>query len=56
MFSKDVLFQQDRALSHATHEIRSLSNDLFPNGWIWRYNPREWPAKSPDLTPPDFFL
>ena len=28
----------------------------FPLRWIGRRGPVEWPPRSPDLTPPDFFL
>ena len=28
----------------------------FPNRWIGRQGPIEWPARSPELTPPDFYL
>ena len=28
----------------------------FEGKWIGRRGPIEWPARSPDLTPPDFFL
>jgi hypothetical protein len=28
----------------------------FEGRWIGRRGPLEWPARSPDLTPPDFFL
>lgn len=56
MFPQNALFQQDGAPPHTTREVRSLLNELFPNSWIGRYGPRAWPARSPDLTPPDFFL
>ena len=28
----------------------------FPDSWIGRRKPFDWPAPSPDLTPCDFFL
>ena len=28
----------------------------FPRRWLGRRGPIEWPARSPDLTPPDFSL
>ena len=31
-------------------------DETFPGRWIGRRGPIEWPARSPDLTPPDFFL
>ena len=30
-------------------------NEIFPNRWIGQGGPVEWPARSPDLTPLDFF-
>lgn len=29
---------------------------MFPNKWIERGGPVPWPARSPDLTPLDFYL
>ena len=31
-------------------------DDHFPDRWIGRRGAIEWPPRSPDLTPPDFFL
>jgi hypothetical protein len=31
-------------------------DEVFPNRWIGRRGQIEWPARSPDLTPLDFFL
>ncbi|CAH1104615.1 unnamed protein product, partial [Psylliodes chrysocephalus] len=36
--------------------VRQFLNDAFPCQWIGRRDPIEWPARSPDLTPLDFFL
>lgn len=35
----------------STDEFRT-----FGNRWIGIHDPREWPPRSPDLTPLDFFL
>ena len=32
------------------------SNNCFPDSWIGRDGPIPWPARSPDLTPLDFFV
>jgi len=29
---------------------------MYPNRWIGRGEPQNWPARSPDLTPLEFFL
>lgn len=36
--------------------MRRHLNQIFPNRWIGRGGPIPWPARSPDLTPVDFFL
>ena len=38
------------------HPVRSWLDRKFPDRWIGRRGPIEWPARSPDLSPPDFFL
>ena len=35
---------------------RKWLTDTFGNRWIGRSGGLEWPPRSPDLTPPDFFL
>lgn len=49
-------FQHDGAPPHWVTPVRQHLNRNFPNRWIGRYGPREWPPRSPDLTPLDFFL
>ena len=39
-----------------TQTVRRFLDEEFPGRWIGRRGPVEWPARSPDLTPPDFFL
>ena len=36
--------------------VRKALDDEFPNRWIGRDGPTPWPARSPDITPLDFFL
>lgn len=36
--------------------ITNFLNQHFPERWIGRYGPIHWPARSPDLTPADFYL
>lgn len=52
----EVYFQQDGAPPHYVLPVRQWLDDEFPNKWIGRRGPMEWPARSPDLTPLDFFL
>lgn len=42
--------QQDGAPSHTAHIIRTFLNDNFPNRWVGKFGPIQWPARSPDLT------
>ena len=59
LFAKNILdlvvFQHDGALLHLVHIVRNYLNETFPGRWIGRVSPRFWPARSPDLTPLDFF-
>ncbi|CAH0391520.1 unnamed protein product [Bemisia tabaci] len=49
-------FQQDGAPAHYALVVRNFLNNEFPQRWIGRRGFIEWPARSPDLTPCDFFL
>lgn len=49
-------FQHDGAPSHYARCSRDTLNRKYPNKWIGRGGPRAWPARSPDLTPLDFFF
>lgn len=52
----EVWFQQDGAPAHSARQITELLNNTFHEKWIGRYGPIKWPARSPDLSPNDFFL
>lgn len=57
ILQEDLLtFQQDGAPPHYFLPVRQWLNDRFPDKWIGRRGPIEWPPRSPDLTPLDFFL
>ena len=47
---------QDGAPSHRSRIVTQRLNTLFPNKLVSLNQPIEWPARSPDLTPCDFFL
>lgn len=49
-------FQQDGAPAHFGIQVRHFLDATFPNRWIGRRGKIEWPPRSPDLTPLDFFL
>lgn len=54
--AQHIWFQQDGAPPHFGREVREYLDETFPNRWIGRRGTIEWPARSPDMTPLDFFL
>lgn len=52
----ETLFQQDGATSHTANVSMDLLRLTFPGRHISRNGDIPWPARSPDLTDPDFFL
>lgn len=54
--NNQIFFQQDGAQPHYTLAVRQFLDSHFPQRWLGRRGPIEWPARSPDLTPPDFWL
>ena len=48
--------QHDGAPAHFDRNVRNHLNVTYPNRWIGRGVPVPWPARSPDLTPLDYFL
>lgn len=52
----NLYFQQDGAPPHYAKVVRQWLDEKFPERWLGRRGPVEWPPRSPDLTPPDFFL
>ena len=52
----ETFFQHDGAPPHYGLLVRQWLNDMFPERWIGRSGPIGWPARSPDLTPLDFYL
>lgn len=52
----DPYFMHDGAPAHNALIAREWLHERFPNRWVGREGPIPWPARSPDLTPMDFFL
>lgn len=52
----NMWFMHDGAPPHIFLPVRNYLNETFPNRWIGRHGPINWPARSPDLNPLDFFL
>lgn len=53
---QNMVYQQDGAPPHNSRIVRQTLQEKFLNRWIGRGGPISWPARSPDLTPMDFFL
>jgi len=51
----NIIFQHDGAPAHNSHIVRDYLNAQLQNRWLGTYGPIEWPPRSPDLTPLDFF-
>lgn len=51
-----IWFQQDGAPAHYAVNVRRFLDETFPNRWIGRRGAVEWPPRSPDITPLDFYL
>lgn len=51
-----IWYQQDGAPPHYGIQVRNYLDFIFENRWIGRRGRIEWPARSPDLNPLDFFL
>ena len=52
----NMVFQQDGAPAHYSAQVRAELDRMFPQRWIGRGSQlRPWPARSPDLTPLDFY-
>lgn len=49
-------FQHDGAPAHFGNNVQDHLNNTFGDRWIGRGGPVAWPARSPDLTPLDFYL
>ncbi len=52
----EVWFQQDGASPHFARIVRDYLDLAFPGRRIGRRGPLEWPARSPDLAPLDFYF
>lgn len=53
---ENTRFQQDGATSHTARIAMDVLRTAFPGRLISRNGDIPWPARSPDLTAPDFFL
>jgi len=49
-------FQQDGASPHYGRNVRNYLDIVFNNRWIGRKGYIQWPSRSPNLSPLDYFL
>lgn len=53
---RQLWWQQDGAPPHNGRLVTAKLNEMFPNKWIGKWGTVQWPARSPDLNPLDYFL
>ncbi|GFX29153.1 uncharacterized protein TNCV_3216881 [Trichonephila clavipes] len=53
---QELWFQQDGATCHTARATIDLLKDTFGDRLISRFGPVNWPPRSCDLTPLDYFL
>ena len=51
----NIWYQQDGAPPHNTAAVTEYLHQTFQENWIGNRGPVRWPARSPDLTPLDFY-
>ena len=51
----NVWFQHNGAPPHNARCVKEFLNEQLPSRWIGRGGTQEWPPRSLDLTPMDFF-
>lgn len=52
----NMWLMHDGAPPHFSRNVRNYLNNTFRDKWIGRSGPVSWPARSPDLTPMDFYV
>lgn len=55
-YTQDTWFQQDGATCHTSNLSMPVVQALFPGKLISRRGDIQWPPRSPDLSPCDFFM
>jgi hypothetical protein len=53
---RNVWFQQNGATAYTARQSTTFQMGMFPGRLILRFGDIPWPARSPDLTAPDFFM
>lgn len=52
----NMLYQHDGCPAHYSSNVKQYLDANYENRWIGRNGPVLWPARSPDLTPLDFYV
>lgn len=52
---RNMYYQQDGAPAHNSRIVQEFLEVTFGEKFIATHGPVEWPPRSPDLTPLDFF-
>ena len=53
---QQLYLQQDGGPAHNSAIVRDFLNRVYPERWIGTNGHIRWPARSPDLSPLDYFL
>lgn len=53
---RTMWYQHDGAPPHSTLNVANFLNDQYHERWIGRRGTIEWPPRSPDLNPCDYFF
>lgn len=56
LLRRHMFYQHDGAPAHFQINVRRHLDEVYGARWIGRGGPVQWPPRSPDLTPLDFFL
>lgn len=51
-----MTFQHDGCPVHKSLIVKNFLNEEYGEKWIGNNGPMRWPARSPDLTPLDFYV
>ena len=54
--NSEVFYQQDGAPPHYHRDVRASLDEKLQGHWIGQRSTFEFPPRSTDLTPPDFYL
>lgn len=49
-------YQHDGCPAHSSNIVKQFLNEEYGESWIGRNGPIKWPARSPDMTPLDFYV